>query len=48
MIILFSAQLKIESKNCNIPIFIYLKIENKKFNTNVLILKNQIKCENSF
>ena len=48
MTILFSAQLKIESKNCNIPIFIYLKIENKKFNTNVLILKNQIKCENSF
>ena len=48
MTILFSAQLKIESKNCNIPIFIYLKTENKKFNTNVLTLKNEIKCEISF
>ena len=43
MTILFSAQLKIESKNCNIPIFIYLKIENKKFNTNVLVLKKSNK-----
>ena len=43
MTILFSAQLKIESKNCNISIFIYLKIENKKFNTNVLVLKKSNK-----
>ena len=34
MAIRFSAEIKIESKNYNIAIFIYSKIEKKKFNTN--------------
>ena len=37
MAIRFSAVMKIESKNCNIAVFIYFKIEKKKFNTNVLL-----------
>ena len=37
MVIRFSTEMKIESKNCNIPIFIYSKIEKKKFNTNILL-----------
>ena len=38
MAIRFSAEMKIiESKNYNIAIFIYSKIEKKKFNTNVLL-----------
>ena len=37
MAIRFSAEMKIESKNYNVPILIYSKIEKKKFNTNVLL-----------
>ena len=37
MAISFSTEMNIESKNCNITIFIYSKIEKKKFNTNVLL-----------
>ena len=37
MAVCFSTEMKIESKNYNIPIFIYSKIEKKKFNTNVLL-----------
>ena len=37
MVIHFFAEMKIESKNYNIPIFIYSKIEEKKFNTNLLL-----------
>ena len=37
MAISFSAEMKIESKNYNIAIFIYSKIEKKKFNTNILL-----------
>ena len=37
MAIRFSTEMNIESKNCNITIFIYSKIEKKKFNTNVLL-----------
>ena len=37
MVVRFSTEMKIESKNCNIPIFIYSKIEKKKFNTNILL-----------
>ena len=37
MAIRFSIEMKIHSKDCNIPIFIYSKIEKKKFNTNVLL-----------
>ena len=37
MAIRFSAEMKIENKNYNIAIFIYSKIEKKKFNTNVLL-----------
>ena len=33
MAVCFSTEMKIESKNYNIPIFIYSKIEKKKFNT---------------
>ena len=33
----FSVEMKIESKNYSIAIFIYSKIEKKKFNTNVLL-----------
>ena len=32
----FSTEMKIESKNYNIPILIYPKTVKKKFNTNVL------------
>ena len=35
MAIRFSVEMKIESKNYSIAIFIYSKIEQKKFNTNV-------------
>ena len=35
MAIRFSAEMEIESNNYNITIFIYSKIEKKKFNTNV-------------
>ena len=38
MAIRFSVEMKIESKNCSIVIFIYSKIEKKKLNTNVLLL----------
>ena len=39
MAICFSAEMKIESKNYSIAIFIYSKIEKKKkINTNVLLL----------
>ena len=38
MAIRFSLEMKIESKNYSIAIFIYSKIEKKKFNTNVLLL----------
>ena len=31
----FSTEMKIESKNCNIAIFIYSEIEKKKFNSNL-------------
>ena len=48
----FSTEIKIESKNCNISIFIFSKIETKKFNTNVLIFFHsnyeKTKCEISF
>ena len=37
MAIRFSTKMKIESKNCNIPIYIFSKIEKKKFNINVLL-----------
>ena len=37
MAIRFSVEMKIESKNYSIAIFIYSKIEKKKFNTNVLL-----------
>ena len=37
MAIRFSAEMKIKSKNYNIAIFIYSKIENKKFITNILL-----------
>ena len=37
MDIRFSTEMKIESKNCNIPISNYSKIEKKKFNTNALL-----------
>ena len=37
MAIRFSVEMKIESKNYNIAIFIYFKIEKKKFNTNALL-----------
>ena len=37
MTIRFSAEMKIESKNYNIPTFIYSKIEKTKFNTNMLV-----------
>ena len=40
MAIRFSTEVKIESKNCNIRIFIYSKIEKKKFSTNVLNFVN--------
>ena len=36
MAIRFSTETKSEKKNYNIAIFIYSKIEKKKFNTNVL------------
>ena len=54
MAIRFSTEMKIESKNCNIRIFIYSKIEKKKFSTNVLNFVNfhsnyeKIKCEIPF
>ena len=38
MAIHFSTKMKIESKNCHIPIIIYSKIEKKKFNTNVFFV----------
>ena len=37
MTICFSAEMQIESKNCNISIFIFSKIETKTSNTNVLL-----------
>ena len=37
MTIRFSAEMKIESNNYKIAIFIYFKIKKKKFNTNVLL-----------
>ena len=37
MAISFPTEIKIESKNCNITIFIYTKIETKKFNTSLLL-----------
>ena len=37
MTICFSEEMKIESKNYNIAIFIYPKIEKKKININVLL-----------
>ena len=37
MTIRFSTEMKIESKNCNISIFIFSKIDTKKFDTNVLL-----------
>ena len=37
MAIRFSIEMKIESKYYSIAIFIYFKIEKKKFNTNVLL-----------
>ena len=33
----FPTEIKIGSKNCNIQIFIYFKIEKKKFNNNLLL-----------
>ena len=38
MAIRFSAEMKIESKNYNVPILIYSKIEKKKFNTTYYFL----------
>ena len=38
MVIRFSAEIKIESQNYSIAIFIYSKIEKEKFNTSVLLL----------
>ena len=37
MAIHFSAEMKIESKNYNVPILIFSKIEKKKFNTKLLL-----------
>ena len=37
MSIRFSVEMKIESKNYSIVIFIYFQIEKKKFNTSVLL-----------
>ena len=54
MAICFSTEMKIERKNCNIPIFIYSKIEKMKFNTNVLLSGffysnyERMKCEIPF
>ena len=54
MAIRFSREMKIESKNYNIAIFIYSKIEKKTFNTNVLLFilfhsnYEKIKCEIPF
>ena len=36
MAIRFSTEMKIEMKNCDIPIFIFSKIKKKKTNANVL------------
>ena len=45
----FSAEMKIESKNYNIPIFIYSRIEKKKFNTNInLIPKTRLLLRNTY
>ena len=54
MTIRFSAEMKIENKIYNIAVFIYSKIQKKKFNTNVLPLiffhsdYEKIKCEIPF
>ena len=51
MAICFSAEMKIESKNYSIAIFIYSKIEKKKLNAKVLLFNffhlnyMKIKCE---
>ena len=37
MAIRFSTEMNIESKNFNITIFVYSKIEKRKFNTNLLL-----------
>ena len=48
----FSAKLRIESGNYETPVFIYSKIEKKKFNTNLLpfLYSNheKTKCEITF
>ena len=55
MTIRFSTEMKIESKNCNISIFIFSKIDTKKFDTNVLLsvffvhsIYEKTKCEIPF
>ena len=45
MAIRFSAEMRIESKNYNVPIFIYSKIEKKKFKTNILLFILHSNCE---
>ena len=37
MTIPFSTEMKIESKNCIVSIFIFSEIKTKKFNTNILL-----------
>ena len=54
MAIRFSMEMKIESKNYDNAIFIYSKIEKKRFNTNALLFilfhsnYKKIKCEIPF
>ena len=43
----FSAEMKIESKNYNIAIFIYSKIEKKKFNAKYYFLFFSFKLRES-